>query len=199
MLSHIIPYSPVPQREFIWLAEYADGTHLSEFDFETKQENSFYSIDKNSVVRFGLVGHGHKLYYETFGGHLKLGNGQIDLVYKSGEKEHPLTGHNEFYQDLITFKRAEAEINLLNSSGELSPVITEYVFGYKHKLKFKDISFHIKVLIGLSEKSPTLTLRLVSNRDIQGSLGIKLNGIVVSELMANLTKETSQEINWEMN
>ncbi|TPG68722.1 hypothetical protein EEL31_09410 [Brevibacillus laterosporus] len=199
MLSHIIPYSPVPQREFIWLAEYADGNHLSEFDFETKQENSFYSLDKNSIVRFGLIGHGHKLYYETFGGHLKLGNGQIDLVYKVENKEYPLTGHNEFYQDLITFKRAEAEINLLNSSGELSPVITEYVFGYKHKLKFKDISFHIKVLIGLSEKSPTLTLRLVSNRDIQGSLGIKLNGIVVSELMANLTKETSQEINWEMN
>ncbi|MGG0807025.1 hypothetical protein ABE144_05110, partial [Brevibacillus laterosporus] len=142
MLSHIIPYSPVPQREFIWLAEYVDGTHLSEFDFNTKQENDFYSIDKKTVVRFGLIGHGHKLYYETFGGHFKLGNGQIDLVYKTGDKEYFLTGQNEFYQDLITFKRAEAEINLLNSTGELSPIITEYVFGYKHKLIFEDISFH---------------------------------------------------------
>ncbi|QDX94768.1 hypothetical protein EEL30_22255 [Brevibacillus laterosporus] len=199
MLSHIIPYSPVSQREFIWLAEYTDGTHLSEFDFNTKQENDFYSIDKKAAVRFGLIGHGHKLYYETFGGHFKLGNGQIDLVYKSGEKEYPLTGHNEFYQDLITFKRAEAEIDLLNSSGELSPVITEYVFGYKHKLQFEDISFHIKVLVGLSEKSPALTLRLVSNRDVEGSVGIKLNGKIVSESVSNLTKEASQEFNWEMN
>ncbi|MBG9774884.1 hypothetical protein [Brevibacillus laterosporus] len=199
MLSHIIPYSPVPQREFIWLAEYVDGTHLSEFDFNTKQENDFYSINKKTVARFGLIGHGHKLYYETFGGHLKLGNGQIDLVYKTEEKEYFLTGQNEIYQDLITFKRAEAEINLLNSSGELRPVITEYVFGYKHKLKFKDVSFYIKVLIGLSEKSPILTLRLVSNRDVEGSVGIKLNGIAVSEMMANLTKEISQEFKWEMN
>ncbi|MED1666608.1 hypothetical protein [Brevibacillus laterosporus] len=199
MLSHINLYSPVPQREFIWLAEYVDGTHLSEFDFNTKQENDFYLIDKKTAVRFGLIGHGHKLFYETFGGHLKLGNGQIDLVYKTEEKEYFLTGQNEFYQDLITFKRAEAEINLLNSYGELSPVITEYVFGYKHKLQFEDISFHIKVLVGLSEKSPILTLRLVSNRDVEGSVGIKLNGIAVSELMANLTKEISQEFNWEMN
>lgn len=100
---------------------------------------------------------------------------------------------------MITFKRAEAEINLLNNSGELSPVITEYVFGYKHKLQFEDISFHIKVLVGLSEKSPTLILRLVSNRDVQGSLGIKFNGAIVSESMVNLAKETSQEFNWEMN
>ncbi|WPS86168.1 hypothetical protein SMD22_16785 [Brevibacillus halotolerans] len=99
MLSHINLYSPVPQREFIWLAEYVDGTHLSEFDFNTKQENDFYSIDKKTVVRFGLIGHGHKLYYETFGGHFKLGNGQIDLVYKAGDKEYFLTGQNEFYQE----------------------------------------------------------------------------------------------------
>ncbi|WP_035318357.1 hypothetical protein [Brevibacillus laterosporus] len=199
MLSHINLYSPVQQREFIWLAEYIDGTNLSEFDFNTKQENNFYSIDKKTVVRFGLIGHGHKLYYEAFGGHLKLGNGQIDLVYKAGDKEYFLTGQNEFYQDLITFKRAEAEINLLNSSGELSPIITEYVFGYKHKLKFEDISFHIKVLVGLSEQSPTLTLRLVSDRNIQGSLEIKINGETVSESIVNLTKETSQEFSWEMN
>ncbi|CCF13467.1 putative uncharacterized protein [Brevibacillus laterosporus GI-9] len=181
------------------MAEYIDGTNLSEFDFNTKQENNFYSIDKKTVVRFGLIGHGHKLYYEAFGGHLKLGNGQIDLVYKAGDKEYFLTGQNEFYQDLITFKRAEAEINLLNSSGELSPIITEYVFGYKHKLKFEDISFHIKVLVGLSEQSPTLTLRLVSDRNIQGSLEIKINGETVSESIVNLTKETSQEFSWEMN
>ncbi|WP_258073327.1 hypothetical protein [Brevibacillus laterosporus] len=181
------------------MAEYVDGTHLSEFDFNTKQENDFYLIDKKTAVRFGLIGHGHKLFYETFGGHLKLGNGQIDLVYKAGDKEYFLTGQNEFYQDLITFKRAEAEINLLNSTGELSPIITEYVFGYKHKLIFEDISFHIKVLIGLSEQSPTLTLRLVADRNIQGSLEIKLNGETVSESIVNLTKETSQEFSWEMN
>ncbi|WP_254660745.1 hypothetical protein [Brevibacillus laterosporus] len=181
------------------VAEYVDGTHLSEFDFNTKQENDFYSIDKKTVVRFGLIGHGHKLYYETFGGHFKLGNGQIDLVYKTGDKEYFLTGQNEFYQDLITFKRAEAEINLLNSSEELRPVITEYAFGYKHKLKFEDISFHIKVLIGLSEQSPTLILRLVADRNVQGSLEIKLNGGIVSESVANLTKETSQEFSREMN
>ncbi|WPS86169.1 hypothetical protein SMD22_16790 [Brevibacillus halotolerans] len=104
-----------------------------------------------------------------------------------------------FIKNLITFKRAEAEINLLNSSGELSPIITEYVFGYKHKLIFEDISFHIKVLVGLSEQSPTLTLRLVSDRNIQGSLEIKLNGETVSESIVNLTKETSQEFSWEMN
>ncbi|AUM65596.1 hypothetical protein C0R09_14265 [Brevibacillus laterosporus] len=199
MLSHINLYSPVPQRVFIWLAEYVDGTHLSEFDFNTKQENDFYSIDKKTVVRFGLIGQGHKLYYETFGGHFKLGNGQIDLVYKTRDKEYFLTGQNEFYQDLITFKRAEAEINLLNNFGELSPIITEYVFGYKHKLKFEDISFHIKVLIGLSEQSPTLILRLVADRNVQGSLKIKLNGGIVSESVANLTKETGQEFSWEMN
>ena len=32
---------------FMWLAEYADGKYLSEFDFKTKQANSFYSIKLN--------------------------------------------------------------------------------------------------------------------------------------------------------
>ena len=46
--------SPVAQ-DLIWMAEY-DNNYLSEFDLETKQENSFYDIDKNELKRFGLLG-----------------------------------------------------------------------------------------------------------------------------------------------
>ena len=52
----IKPFSPVENRDFIWVAEYADGTLFPEFDFQTKEFNNFYNIKKNELLGFGLVG-----------------------------------------------------------------------------------------------------------------------------------------------
>ena len=57
------PKAPTRQP-FAWVAEYINGTYLSEFDYITKQENNFYDIDRNSLVRFGLVGDGVSAYFE---------------------------------------------------------------------------------------------------------------------------------------
>lgn len=41
--------SPVSQA-YVWIADYYDGTYLSEFDLQTQQANSFYTINKDKLV-----------------------------------------------------------------------------------------------------------------------------------------------------
>ena len=50
-------------RDFIWVSEYLNGSLIYEYDKEKGIENNFYSIDKNQLLRFGLIGHGMRLYY----------------------------------------------------------------------------------------------------------------------------------------
>lgn len=57
--SEKITRSPVAQS-FIWVAEYADGSHLAEYNFDNRKANSFYHIDKTKLIRFGLIGKARK-------------------------------------------------------------------------------------------------------------------------------------------
>lgn len=201
MLPDIKPHSPVPYlRDFIWVAEYSDGTYLSEYDFLTKNENSFYSIRKQDAIRFGLFGHGYKFYYETFGGYFIIPVGIIDLVYKVKDKEYDLTRQNIFYNDLITYKKAESTFNPSGFGHISGSNIVEYVFGYKQKLSFDDIDLNLKVLFKIPFGMPMyFTVRLVANREVEGKLQIKRDGIVAEEIDAPLSKDIGGEYNWVVN
>jgi hypothetical protein len=197
MLSNIKPYSPTPERDFVWVVEYSNGTFLSEYDYSTKEKNDFNTIRKQDVIRFGLFGHGFKFYYETFGGHFKTPFGMIDFVYKTKDKEYALTGQNVFYNDLITYKRGVATFNPLYGQREASTVIDEYVFGYKQKLSFDDIDLNFKALFKIPFNAPMyMTIRLVANQDIEGILQIKRGGIAVDEIDFSLIKNLAREHDW---
>jgi hypothetical protein len=197
MLPDIKPFSPTPERDFIWMAEYANGKYLLEYDIATKIKNDFNSIRKQEVIRFGLLGHGYKFYYETFGGHIKTPFGMIDIIYKTKDKEYALTGQNLFYHDLITYKRGVATFNPLYGQGDSTVTIDEYVFGYKQKLSFDDIDLNLKALFRIPFNAPMfITIRLVSSQDIEGMLQIKRSGIAVEEIDFSLKKQVGKDYDW---
>lgn len=188
--------SPVNQ-DFIWMAEYMDGNHLSEFDLVTKIENNFYDIERDKLLRFGLIGHGIKLYYEVYGGIFKVAGQMIEVLYKVGDKEYYLTGQQAMYCDIISYKNAEATINLLSGGGEMNSQITQFNFGYKTNLNIDGINFNFKAICMIPYmQNAYMNLWLVADRELDGQVVIKRNGKIVQEIEAPLHNNVGGEVNW---
>ncbi|AEO93621.1 gp362 [Bacillus phage G] len=197
MFSGDIRFSPVNQ-DFIWMAEYVNGSYYSEFDFSTKKENQFYNIKRNELIRFGLVGCGLKLYYEAIGGVFKLNGQMIELIYEVDGKEYYLTGNQKYYNDIISYKDAHSFLSF-DREGEVKSNINQYNFGYKVNLNYDDLEFNFKALCKIPFNKPVyLNFRLVANKDLEGFFVIKRNGHVVDKFQAPLQKNVSGELNWQL-
>jgi len=191
--------SPIDGQDFIWLAEYVDGTCLTEFDLQDYHENSFYRIEREKMLRFGLIGHDIKLFYEVFGGYFNLAGTfiELELVDECGEI-YPITGKNEFYRDIITYKDAETSMDI--GSGMLSkPLITKYNFGFKHCLECKGFHINSRVIFTIPFRDLSyFNFRLVSSKNFKGNFIIKYNGQIKESIPFEFTKNVGQEFNWIM-
>ncbi|KLA33096.1 hypothetical protein OCA05_10835 [Bacillus cereus] len=191
-------HSPVAQ-DFIWVAEYPDGTHLPEFDFNTKEENSFYKIDRNKLFRFGLIGHGNKIYFER-DGIFSIAGHRIQFFYEFDGKTIPLNGDFKYdINDIITFKDAEASglVAGFQGNGMLSNRITHYSLGYKTNINVEGINFHFKPIVKLPINQPAMiNLRMVADQKLDGKVIIVNNGRVAFETKAPLEPNIGGELNW---
>ena len=189
--------SPVNTNSFIWVASYADGTFLPEFSYDSLTENSFYSIDKQKLIRFGLVGYGMNMYYEVFGGVFKIAGQMIEIFYKTNEKQYFLTGQQLMYNDIIQYKCAETS---LSSNGQSSgSFINQYNFGYKQNIQIDDINFNYKAICSIPYRKPVfLNIRLVSDKELNGQICIRKNGLKLYEYDAPMEANVAYELNWEV-
>lgn len=198
MFNKCPAYSPVEQS-YIWLAEYYNG-YLAEFDFKTKKENSFYDIEKEKLVRFGLVGKGNKLWFEVSRGVFNLFGKRVHVTYKTDNEAYELTKQNVRQEDIITYKKAFAEANAVGrqQSGIMRSNIINYNFGYKAKLKIDDTVFYFKPIITIPENTqekPYITVRLSADKDLDGQLEIAIgNKSMLWD--APLKKGVSGELSW---
>lgn len=191
-------FSPVKQ-DFIWVAEYADGTYLSEFDFATHEENSFYSIKRDQIIRFGLVGLGSHFYFEGFGGSFKVGGRMIDFAYEVNGKFFPLSGFGKMYNDIITYKDVEMYADLLNGRSSTNR-ISRFNFGYKTTLTYDEASFNFKAIFQIPFNKPaSFYVRLISDTELNGKFIILRNGKVAEEYDAPLKKDVGGELTWLLN
>ncbi|WP_268623394.1 hypothetical protein [Paenibacillus alvei] len=197
MFQHIHPCSPVEQG-FIWLSEYDDGSFLSEYNFEDKQENLFSAIDKERLVRFGLIGHGLRFYYEICGGSFKLDGKRYELTYVMQDGEIPLTGQQIKYNDIISYKTSEMYIHPGTLETIVPSTITAYTFGYKTTLTTcEDMNLQFKALTVIPYDHPAyLHLRLVSSKELDGDLLITCNGETVHRVHAPLRNNVAGELQW---
>ncbi|RNB52688.1 hypothetical protein EDM57_21105 [Brevibacillus gelatini] len=192
-------YSPTSLRDFIWVANYTDGSFFTEFDYHTKDKNDFNSIRKHDLINFGLVGHGFHFYHDAIGGTFHLPQGKIDFKYVIGNQTVNLTNNFDFCNDIITYKKAHSTFSPLAFRDSTNTNIEEYVFGYKKKVVTKEFESHVKLLFHIPFGSPMyLSIRLVADRDVDGKLQILRNGIITEEIGASLYKDMSAEINWEV-
>lgn len=195
MIQNIHPCSPVEQ-EFIWVAEH-EGNTLTEYDFSTKVENAIQSIDRESLMRFGLIGRGQRYYYEVFGGTFKIAGRMYDFSFNSNSKEVPLTGRQHHFNDFITYKNAEMYINPQTLETVVDPTITDYVFGYKTNLDSEDLKMQFKVQCVISYDNPMhFNIRMVPSKKLNGQLIIKQNGKVIDSIPTQIKKNTASELNW---
>lgn len=208
--DHRFSQSPTDKLHFIWIGEYSDGTHLAEYEFDNStKKNDFYSIRKADLIRFGLVGCDHRMYFEVPGGVFKLAGRMIEVIYKEDDREYYLTGQPKSYNDIITYKDAESIVRPIFSingtsqepqGGNVSSQILAYNFGYKTELVFDGIRFNFQAICTLPilVGNPYINFKLVADREVKGQLAIKRNGKIVTEIEAPLQEKHSGEINWEL-
>lgn len=191
--------SPVNQT-FIWLAEYLDSSYLSEFDYQTKQNNNFYTINKGMLSKFGLVGQGMKLYFDVNTGSFNFNGSTLDISYKTSEKEYHLTGFsiNGLFDDIITYKDAYSDADIRNPNQKYQSHIHQYNFGYKKKFIFVDgLELNFQAVVCLPYNKPAyVELKIVSNKDLNGEIYMKVAGRMTERVEAPLNKDYAGVCQW---
>lgn len=193
-------YSPVAQ-DYIWLAEYYKG-YLSEFEFDTKKENRFYDIEKEKLVRFGLVGRNKKMWFECSGGTFNLLGKRIDIQYRAGDDIYKLTNQSVHQRDIITYKRAVSEASVGGrSGGTMSNRILSYSFGFKTEMETGGATFNFKPIVTLPhgvDGNYILTVDLMANKDIDGKIELLRGGEVMASHEAPLKQNITGRIHWKI-
>jgi hypothetical protein len=193
MNNNIPLHSPVANQDFIWMAAYMDGTYLSEYDFDTKQKNDFYTVNKSSLIRFGLIGHGMNLYFEVYGGEYKLAGRMIEVFYKDRKtnEEFPLTGHAlSPYNNICQCKHGESAINRNLIQGFANGEIVQFDFGYTKNLSVNGVNFIFKTICCVPfGRNFYLNIELTADKDFEdGLIIVRKNGTQLFELDAPLEK-----------
>lgn len=191
----------IPNKDFIWLAEYLNGTLLFEYNANTGKQNDFYSVDKNQLLRFGLIGHGMKMYHETFNGTFNINGNTYDFLYiDENGKEYPLTNQNCLYSDIIQFKESSSTMNtkdMINDRNIGMSRVESYNFGYKNKLNINGVEFSVKFIMKIPYNKPAyISIKAVANKDLQGNLVVVKNGFKKLEYYAPIKAGYGGEIDW---
>ncbi|OME53965.1 hypothetical protein BSK59_15400 [Paenibacillus odorifer] len=193
--------SPVANQSFIWVAEYADGTHLSEFDFATHKSNSFYHISREKIIKFGLLGENSQIYFDVGNGVFTINGHRIVLSYESSDGvEYPITGRTIIYNDIITYKDTVADISpFAIGSGAFSESINQFNVGYKKQMEFDDVNIGFQCVVGIPLNAPVyLQFKITSDSDLNGKLIIRRNGQIVDIIDAPLLGGHALQGNWNV-
>lgn len=179
---------------FNWIAEYNDNKMITEYDFNTGKHNSFYDINQEDVVRFGLFGQGMKFYFNASDGSFYLNNKRVDIYYETENKKICLTGVDS-RKDLITFKQAYTEYN--NRDGEQKSNIESINFGYKTIIDFDDVGVFFQPVVSLPfNNSAYIEVKMTSSKDLDGDLVFFSRRKEIDRFHAPLEKGNSGSIRW---
>ena len=187
------------KQDFMWVADYFDGNSLLEFQSDGK-ENSFYAINKNQLYKFGLIGCGYKMYFDTTNGIFNISDRIIELEYiDENDKKYNLTNNKIIYNDIIQFKDAESTFNPFSLNGAMKTEISQFNFGYKQKLQFEDLNLNLKVICKVPYDKPVyLEISLTSNKELNGKLLIRRNGKAIDAIDAPLQEGKKGLLNWNI-
>ncbi|GIP58125.1 hypothetical protein MKX50_15290 [Paenibacillus sp. FSL W8-0186] len=196
MLRNIHPCSPVEQ-DFIWVAEYDDNTYLTEYNFDDKKGNLFDSIDKDRLLRFGIIGLGRRFHYEVWGGTFRVDGKMYEFFFETKDKTIPLTGNQIYYNDVISYKSAEVFLNPSTLQSVRGTTITSYTFGYKVGIDRENNELQFKAQCVIPYDSPLhFNFRLVSSKSLTGDFVIRKNGKEIDRIKTSLKKNVASELNW---
>lgn len=191
-IAELKPYSISKLDEFMWVAEYLDGTLLPQYDFKTLRQNSFSAMNKSQLLRAGMVGHGYHMWYEVANGHFYFAKRDISFIYRVKGVDYILTD-NITYNDAIIFQEACSTFN----NARINNDVFAYDFGYKSIFNNKGINFSFKPLFRIALDEPVhMNIRIVADQDLQGQLVIRVNGLKEHAYEAPLQANVGGELSW---
>jgi len=190
------PYSTIPGMEFMYVAEYINGSIEVEYDIKIGKYNNFAKIPRNKLLRLGVVGHGHKMYYDIPTGIFHYADRSVEFFYREGNTVYNLTNQMLLYNDAIYFQEAYSDFNAISKKVSNS-VIYAYDFGYKASFNCKGVNFNFKPIINIPCDQPlNMKIRLVADKDLNGQLLIKVNGFKDYVFDAPLEANVAGELTW---
>ena len=189
------PYSFSREMEHMFVGEYLDGTFLFEYNPEKNFYSSVKEVNNNKLIRFGLVGNGLRTYFNALNGIFTFDKNKIEILYKTKEKEYKLTNNNVIYNDIIYFKNAYSEMRF---GGVSNTGFCGYNYGYKAKVSFDDGTFfYFKPIVNIPMGQPAnLKIWLVSNKDLDGEIIVRVNDLKTYNIHAPLNKNIGGELTW---
>lgn len=195
--------SPIPTQPFLWMAEYfSEG--LAEYDLKTGKPNNFKDIEKDKLVRFGLIGNNRKMWYEVTGGTFHIAGRNIGIAYETEDgKRYVLAGNGALnMNDPISFKQGYIDINV-NSKSPKGTVhneqtrISAYYYGYKSQFEIDGVKFSFKPIVALPLSKPAyIEVSLMADKDLDGKLVFVRNGEDFECFKGMLQAGKTAKINW---
>ena len=197
--QEVKPFSPIHTQPFIWMVEYFLGDGLTEFDLNTQEPNPFQLIDKSKIKRFGLIGNGAKLFFNSNGGVFRILGKKYRFGISIDGIYYNLNPSENFVNDIITYKQAEAIMNINDSAYDTTPKIKGYFFGYKTKLQVKDMKISLKPIISIIEGEPLrLHLSITTDKDYTGVIQIVKNEMDKFEYPISTKKNVTSKMVWNV-
>lgn len=205
MLQTTLP--SVIDKDMIWVAEYNDNTFLFERDFQTNDKHSFYTIEKNKIKKFGLIGLNYNCHFDVFGGIFNINGRTINIRLLTKDHVHFLTEQNLLYNDIITYIDASARfdssasVNTENENEvmEAKSEIDAFNIGYKSYFNSYGINFYFQVIATFPyAQSAFLNIKISTDSDLYGKLVIMVNDSTSLDTEIKLTKNIGGELNWQM-
>ena len=187
------------QKDFIWVAEYLNGSLQLEYSSENGviQQNSFFDIDKPNLLRFGYVGHGMNLYFETINGIMKINGNDYRFRYvDENNVEYDFCNQNNvIYNEIIQFKHSASTFN--PAYGSAQERIEAYNIGFKGNYVINGKEFYFKSIIKIPFNKPvTIEYRIVSKEEIKGTIYIIKNDFQKFDYPANLNVDEALDLSW---
>lgn len=191
--------SPIPNQYFIWYGMYNDGSIVVEFD-NNQVETNFNEINKPELSRFGLLGNGGRVFFNTSDGIIHLDTTRTFNVYLVDENnnEYPISGiEGKEYKDIIQYKKGYIDAKMCRGraiqQGKMTPY--EHYFGYKIDVdSIPDNVIKAQVIYCLPIRGTiSITVKLNSlNKEFKGKLIAKYGGNKES-IDINLSRATTNE------
>jgi hypothetical protein len=155
--------------------------------------NDFFSIDKNMLLNFGLVGRGNRTYFNSKGQFIFNGI-PLDFQIESETNIYTLTNMNENYTNIIQYKNAYAVISM-SESGSCKSTISQYNFGYEIPLVLSDKNINFKVVCAVPYDKPIhFKITLTSDKILEGNLVAIMGNRRILEKNVLLQKDTPNEL-----
>lgn len=148
-----------PYQEYMWFAEYEDGTKLYEMD-NNCTETQFSEIDKDKLKIFGLMGKGKRIWFDVKDGIINL-NGEDKLIFnllRDVEYNRDTNGiiadiikvsnrEDTKYNDIIQYKKASLDIGISGETRDRKMYVEMNFIGFKVKIKDNDNIWNIQLIL----------------------------------------------------